>query len=275
MLVDADVQDPHFEADQIISHVLAQPRAYLHAHPEENVSPLKFSKIIELTVLRSSGEPLAYVLGSAFFCGRTFFVDHRALIPRPETEVLTQWADDRMKALPGNGVFADWCTGSGCIAITLLLENPGWRAYAVDSSQRALEVARKNAEALGVSERVEFLRCGRPDEAEETIPLGSLDFIVANPPYIHSNTIRSLEPQVRDHEPREALDGGTDGLEVCRMLLAELPRYMKDGTLFAFETGGEDQVNLLSTDTQKGVTFVENFPDGLGIRRFMVWRKSA
>ncbi len=275
MLADADVQEPHFEADQIVARVMELPRAHLHAHPETIVPPLKFSKIIELAILRSSGEPLGYVLGDALFCGRTFFVDHRVLIPRPETEILTQWADRLAKATPAPGVFADWCTGSGCIAVTLLLDNPGWRAFAVDSSPGALAVARENAERAGVGDRVEFICCARPREAAEKIPAASLDFIVSNPPYIPTNTISSLEPQVRDHEPREALDGGPDGLDVCRLLLEELPYFMKQGAPFAFETGGADQVDLLAGEARGVLAYAESFADGLGIRRFMVWRNAA
>lgn len=275
MLADADVQEPHFEADQIVAHVLALPRAHLHAHPEEFVAPSKFSKIIELTILRSTGEPLAYVLGSALFCGRTFLVDHRTLIPRPETEALTQWADRLSKKIPTPGVFADWCTGSGCIAITLLLDNPGWRAWAVDSSSGALEVAHNNAVLAGVEDRVEFVCCARPREAAEKIPAASLDFIVSNPPYIPTNTIFSLEPQVRDHEPREALDGGPEGLDVCRLLLEELPYFMKKDAPLAFETGGADQVDILAGGAHGALRYDESFSDGLGIRRFVVWRNGA
>lgn len=277
LLSSAGAPDSGFEADQIVSRVLGRPRAYLHAHPEEGVPSPQFSKVMELSGRRASGEPLAYVLGDALFCGRPFFVDGRVLIPRPETEVLTEWADSRIKALPGGGVFADWCTGSGCVAVTLLLENPGWRACAVDSSPGALGVARENARAAGVSERVEFLLCARPREAADAISPRSLDLIVANPPYIPTDTIPALEPQVRGYEPREALDGGPDGLDVCRLLLAELPRYMKPGAPLVLETGGEEQADRLAAAAAAadGCVRGESFADGFGIRRFVVWRRAA
>lgn len=276
-LADSGAPDPHFDADQILSRVLARPRAYLHTHPEDRPSPPQLSRIDELTERRRSGEPLAYVLGDAIFGGRSFFVDGRALIPRPETEVLTEWASARMKQMKtlSGGVFADWCTGSGCIALTLLLENPEWRAFAVDVSRGALDVAKKNAEALGVGDRVRFLLCGQPDEAASAIDPGSLDLIAANPPYIPSDAVAGLEPQVRRYEPREALDGGRDGLGVCRMLLTGLPRYMKPGAPMAFETGGPGQARLLAAEDAGGAAFEGTFADLRGIRRFVVWRKPA
>lgn len=267
--------DPLFEADQILSHVLKKCRASLHAHPEETVTEEVFGKILGLAVRRGAGEPLAYVLGDAIFGGRTFSVDRRVLIPRPETEALLEWADRTAKGLPEPGVFADWCTGSGCIAISLLLDNPGWRGFAVDSSEDALEVARGNALAAGVSDRLTFLRCDQPAGAGGIIPPHSLDMIVANPPYIPSGVIPTLEVQVRGHEPREALDGGPDGLDICRLLLAQTPRFLKNGAALAFETGGEAQVDSLASESPAGMRHADSFTDGLGIRRFIVWKRES
>jgi len=201
-------------------------------------------------------------------------VDRRVLIPRPETEILTGLADEFLKRRPGI-LFADWCTGSGCIAVTLLADNPGCTAYAVDSSADALEVAGRNAGKHSVSDRITFALCSDP-AATDFIALESLDLIVANPPYIPKETMETLEAQVRDHEPREALDGGSGGLDVFRALLSGLPRLMKDGAPLLMETGGGlqiDELKTLAKKITKELSFENVFEDHREIARFMLWRK--
>ena len=270
------VPEEHFEADQMIIGVLGISRTELHAQPDRLVCAGDMNTILELAARRAAGEPLSYILGDALFCGRRFQVTRGTLIPRPETEVMTSYADKYMKQCCGNGfgnTFADWCTGSGCIAITLLLDNPNWCAYAVDSSSDALDAARVNASLHGVEERIKFILCESPRSALSEIEPGSLDFIVTNPPYIPTGEIGSLEPQVRLYEPSEALDGGRDGLTVCRLLLSELGLFMKDGAPLIMETGGESQVRELISETGK-MKFFEKFADQREIYRFMVWHKS-
>jgi len=274
--------DADFEADQIICAVTSSPRASIHAHPEAYVSRENYLSILELARRRLLGEPLAYVLGDAFFCGRRFTAGRGALIPRPETEILTWAADEIMKKTQDGGreSFADWCTGSGCIAITLLLENPCWTCFAVDSSADALLVARENAAAHGVDDRINFILCETPRGSGITPE--SLGFVTTNPPYIPTNDIASLETQVRDYEPQEALDGGPDGLRAYRMLLSGLPRLMKPGASLLLETGGDEQsreVRLLAHDMTEQpasggmIEFIKIFPDHRGIGRFMLWKK--
>ncbi len=276
-LASAGIAQGHFEADQLITHVLGISRAALHAHPNRPVSEGDMKAILALAARRAKGEPLAYILGDALFCGRTFRVTNSTLIPRPETEVMTLRADEYMKRADGSGkggrIFADWCTGSGCIAITLLLDNPGWRAYAADKSEEALGIASENASLHGVADRIKFILCDAPHRALSEIEPLSLGLIVSNPPYIPTADIGLLEEQVRLYEPPEALDGGDDGLGVCRLLLKELPPFMKEGSLLLMETGGESQVKKLSSESYKSINFHENFPDQRDIYRFMVWRK--
>jgi release factor glutamine methyltransferase len=232
----------------------------------------------EFALRRASGEPMAYILGDAIFCGKTFKINGSSLIPRPETEILTETADKFLKSLINGGVFADWCTGSGCIAITLLTDNPDFFAYAVDSSEDALSLARQNAEAHGVRDRIEFLECRDPLDASEFIPPESLDMIVSNPPYIPTSDIRILEAQVKDYEPIEALDGGADGLDVYRLLMPVLPAFMKRGAPLFLETGGECQakdIESLGSTISKNLKYCDIFCDHCGIDRFMQWRKSA
>jgi release factor glutamine methyltransferase len=276
----AGVPRPYFESDAIIGLVLSMPRASLHAHPERLVNAVDVSRAMELSALRAAGTPSAYLLGDAEFCGRRFAVDARVLIPRTETEFLAQRADKFIKNHGREGVFADWCAGSGCIAITLLADNPGWSAYAVDSARDALGVSGANARAHGVERRITFIECSDPLEAGRLIPTASLDMIVSNPPYIPTSEIAELEPQVKDHEPRLALDGGEDGLDLYRLLMRGLPGFMRDGAPVFFETGGPGQIerikNIAEADHEiSGVLkFTESFEDHRGIGRFMVWIKS-
>jgi release factor glutamine methyltransferase len=263
---------PDFEADQIICGVKGVSRAYLHAHPEAEVSPQSFAAIIELTRRRVSGEPLAYILGSSLFCGRPFITTRGVLIPRPETEIMAEIACGAMRRL-GSGserTFADWCTGSGCIAITLALENPGWTGWAVDASEEALQVARENAALHGAGGGVKFLLCGRPSDAVPDIEPRSLDFVVSNPPYVPTDDIASLEAQVAAFEPRMALDGGTDGLDAFRMLLSELPPLMKPGAELLLETGGAGQPDLVCGLAGGSFGLVKKFNDHRGISRFLL-----
>jgi release factor glutamine methyltransferase len=247
-------------------------RAWLHAHPEAAVSEEKQNAIMEMTDRRVSGEPLAYVMGNAIFLERTFITTPEVLIPRPETEILTGIASDLMKraATRGERYFADWCTGSGCIAITLVLENPDWHCWAADKSAEAIEIARRNAAVYGVEDRINFIICDSPSCAKRLIPPRSLDFIVSNPPYIPAGDISSLEDQVAMHEPRMALDGGENGLDIYRLLLSELPAFMKPGAGLLFETGGAEQTDRVARLAEGSFELAGKFEDHREISRFVL-----
>jgi len=274
VLSGSEVILPGLEADRILCFALDLSRASLLTNTDTILSDSDFSKLIDLSVRRASGEPLAYIQNDAIFCGRNFFVDSRVLIPRPETEILTSIADGFLKNFP-HAVFADWCAGSGCISVTLLAQNASSRAYAVDISNDALEVARINAGRYSVDDRLFFLCRADPLEVD-AIPFSSLDMIVANPPYIPCREINSLERQVRDHEPTIALDGGEDGIEVYRLLLRGLPRLMKPGGLLLCETGGEaqaEEILRLAGDVSDELSFDSVFRDHREINRYVLWRK--
>jgi release factor glutamine methyltransferase len=271
-----DIPLPHLEADRIICGALGVSRASLHARPGMEIPPEECAGIIDMGRRRASGEPLAYILGTAIFCGRQFLVDRSVLIPRTETEILTEIAGNYLKTIRG-GVFADWCTGSGCVAIALLEDNPNFEAFAVDSSPDALRVAERNAKFRGVSERIKFIQCREPGLARGAIPPGSLDMIVSNPPYIPTAEIENLELQVRGYEPRVAIDGGADGNRVYRSLLTELPFFMRENSPLLFETGGGGQPEEIKRIAESAVgaklEFRETTSDHRGVFRFMQWRK--
>ncbi len=172
-----------------------------------------------------AGEPLGYVLGEWDFYDLTFALNKHCLIPRPDTEHLAEYA---IKHLPAGAVFADLCTGSGCIAITVLKHRPDLTAWAVDISPDALAVAEENARRYGVDGRLTFL-CADVLQGDPFLPC---DWILSNPPYIPSQVVDGLDPSVKDYEPRIALDGGEDGLDFYRVLLSRyLPRLPRQGRL--------------------------------------------
>lgn len=195
-----------------------------------------------------NGEPFAYVIGEWYFYDETYKVSPDCLIPRPETEHLVEWL---IKNLPQNGTFADLCTGSGCVAISTLAHRKDLTAVAVDISDKALELAKQNALINGVSDRIGFL-CA-------DVLLGSslgnsrFDAIVSNPPYIKTDVIDTLSPQVKC-EPLIALDGGLDGLDFYRVIYSRYKENVKRGGNIICEIGydqGEDLTALFGCQIMK------------------------
>ncbi len=192
----------------------------------------------EVLSRRGRGEPLAYILGSVDFYRESYLVTPDVLIPRSDTELLVEYAVGR---LPKNARFADLCTGSGCIAISILANRPDTHAIALDLSGAALAVARENAERNGVLSRIEFLE----QNVLEPFELPKCDAILSNPPYIASNVVPTLSREV-SYEPKSALDGGEDGLLFYRTMLGYLPRQLREDGFLLFEIGYDQRDALLS-----------------------------
>jgi release factor glutamine methyltransferase len=196
-------------------------------------------------------EPLQYVLGNEFFFGRPFACDARALIPRPETEALVALV---MTCAPlwrrRHPRIAEAGTGTGCIAITLALEMPSARLIATDSDPQALVLARKNARRHRVAHRIRFLQT----DLLTGLSPGSLDAVLSNPPYVNTGEWARLERQIRLHEPRQALDGGADGLDLIRRLTDQTRRVLRRGGVFLLEIGNdqESDVRRILRDTGFG-----------------------
>jgi release factor glutamine methyltransferase len=225
------------EAESLLAHALGCRRLAVYLHGERKLSPAQL-RLLQAQALRlHSDEPLQYVLGEVEFCGRVFACDARALIPRPETELLveaalgfsTVWEKSQPKV-------SDLGTGTGCIAITLALAHPRAQLSAVDISPAALELARENATRQGVADRIAFI------QADLLAPFaaGALDLIVSNPPYVPAAEWGALPRPIRDFEPRNALEAGADGLDVLRRLIAQAADRLAPGGALALEIG-EDQ----------------------------------
>ena len=221
-LREVHIQRPALDAQVLLAHVLGQSRTVLLASLDDQVSAASQREYRELVRRRIHREPVAYLLGTREFWGRTFRVTAAVLIPRPETELLLE----RALAISGpSGVAVDVGTGSGCLALSFALERPRWEVYATDTSADALSVARQNLEVFDTCERVHVL-CG--SLLEPVSP--PIDLVMANLPYVPAGEIPDLEPEVRVWEPRAALDGGSDGLDPIRGLLAQLPaKIVPDG----------------------------------------------
>ena len=219
---------PQLEAEVLLSHVLDTSRTVLSAHPEYVLTPDQLSSYQTLVQHRISNYPLPYLTGRIEFYGLEFEVTPDVLIPRPETETLVDLALARH---PTSVV--DVGTGSGCIAVALAAHLPDAIIYAIDISTAALAVAHRNAERYGVAERVPLL------VGDVLSPRPSpIDLIVSNPPYIPSGECASLPASIRGHEPRLALDGGSDGMAIIQRLLIQAPAVLRNGEPEEGEAGG-------------------------------------
>lgn len=230
-LRDAGVEDARLEAELLLAGILRAPRLELRLAAGRVVGPEDAAVFREAVRRRAGREPLQYILGSAAFRELTLAVDRRVLIPRPETEVLVEavleWARGR------GGLHAlDIGTGSGAIALSLLLEGPFARVVATDPSADALEVARANAGAAGVADRLELRR----GPGWTTVGADErFDVVVSNPPYVAETERAGLQPEVGEWEPGDALFAGARGLDVLRELAAGAAERLRPGGLLALE----------------------------------------
>ncbi len=230
------VREAPLEADLLVGTALGLDRAGLYASLEEPVADSSEQHLERLVLRRARREPLAYILGCREFYGLSFKVGPGVLIPRPETEILVEQAIEAVARRTGNNRvrIADVGTGCGGIAMALAVNLTRSHIYATDTSPNPLATAKVNAQAHGVLERISFLE----GDLLEPLP-GPVDIIVANLPYIPTERIPLLEPEIREFEPVEALDGGADGLDLVRRLLRASPDYLNAGGTVLLEMDPE------------------------------------
>lgn len=240
-----NLDSPRLMSEMILSHVLGCQRLRLYMEPDRPATALELNGLRNLVGRALKHEPVQYLVGEAWFFGLPFTVDKRVLIPRPATQTIVEYVLQHARTATGFGgptgaetLIADVCTGSGCIAISLLSSMKLARAVAVDISEDALAVARLNAIRHGVIDRIELL------QGDLVAPLlahpaagahESLHYIVSNPPYIPDDEWEAVEPNVKDHEPHLALRGGVDGLDFFRRLLETTPPLLKPDGLLLIE----------------------------------------
>jgi release factor glutamine methyltransferase len=222
------------EAELVLTEVLMCDRASLYLDRHRRIPPEACRRLSGILKRRCAGESLYYILGKAEFMGLEFRVTADCLVPRPETELLVETivSAAASSARPAPPHILDIGTGSGCIAITLARSLPQAAVTATDISSAALHVARDNARRLGVQERINFV-CADLFPAESAAPY---DYIVSNPPYIRRDDIDGLSSEVRS-EPRIALDGGPDGLDLYRAIISRAHEYLASGGTLAMEVG--------------------------------------
>lgn len=217
----AGVEEPRLDAEVLLAEAMGCERVMLMAHPEAEVPPAAARLFGEMVRRRLRREPVAYIVGRKGFRGIELEVDRRVLIPRPETELLVEIALERAPA-----TLLDVGTGSGAIALAIADELPSCAVTATDTSAAALAVARANAERLGLADRVRFLEGTLPERGPDGEGEPQFDLVLANLPYVAEPDWRSLQPEVTEWEPREALLAGADGLNAIRSLTADCVRLL-------------------------------------------------
>jgi release factor glutamine methyltransferase len=227
------VESPRLQVELILSHVLAMPRMQIYLSFERELTVAQLDDIRSKVQRRGNREPLQYILGTTSFCGIELSVNSHVLIPRPETELLAERGWKYLSQLSAEAPLAlDFGAGSGCIAIALAKNTPKAQVHALDISADALGVAQANAARNKIA--VQF----HQGDGFAALPVGLRFYlIVSNPPYISSAEIVSLEPEVRDHEPRGALDGGPDGLDFYRRLALQSRDFLEPSGTIMIELG--------------------------------------
>jgi release factor glutamine methyltransferase len=259
-------QEAAFDAEVLARHALGWHRAHLLAHGREPAPEGFAERYDALVARRVSREPVAQILGTREFWGLDFEVTPDVLVPRPETELIVEEALAFARAQTCRTVI-DVGTGSGCIAISIACELPDVRIVAVDASVAALAVARRNAERLGVADRITFKHSDLFEQVSVTA-----DLIVSNPPYMAKANEDALQPEVVHFEPHAALFGGDDGLLVVRRLLADAQAHLAPDGRLIMEFGFGQEADVRTTAEDAGWEVVRGRADLQGIPRTIVLR---
>ena len=242
---------PRLDAEVILADMLRENRTFFITHATGKLSDERCELYFQLIDRRASGEPVQYITKKQEFMGIQLYVDGSVLIPRPDTETLVEHAIDYLKAKKSTMVTTvlDLCCGSGAIAISLAYYLPKIKVTASDISKEALVIAKINAESYSLNKKIKFLEGNlfEPFLKKKV----QFDMIVSNPPYIPTDVIATLQPEVQAHEPRIALDGGKDGLSFYRLIVEKAPTHLKKAGLLLLEIGydqGEALCKLLDQD---------------------------
>ncbi len=253
-LAQKGVDSPRLQTELLLAHVLKVPRLKLYLNFERTLASAELDQLREMIRRRGRREPLQHIIGSTSFCGLEIAVNRHVLVPRPETELLAEsgWrflnerlASAAASAAPSVGLTPpdtsppavtalDFGTGSGCLAVALAVQCPAARIDAIDISSQAIEVARQNAVRCEVGGRIRFFV---GDGFGALSGVVQYDLLAGNPPYVATAEIETLESEVRDHDPRTALDGGADGLDFYRRLALEAGPFLKPNGRLMLEMG--------------------------------------
>lgn len=267
-LAEAGIESARLEAEVLVAEAMGRSREWLFLHPDETLAPEQADRLHSMLSRRLRREPLPYIVGQAEFYGLTLKLTPAATIPRPETEILVEAGAARAGRI-GARLALDVGTGCGAIAVALAKHRPGLRVIAVDTSLEALRLARENCRGQGVADRVALVCCDLL-----TAIRVEADSIVANLPYVRSDEFAALQPEVREFEPRAALDGGADGLEAVQRLSVQLLAHLRTGGFAALEVGTGQARAVAKLLLGAGLSEIETVPDYSGIERVVIgWRK--
>ncbi|MDB6122144.1 MAG: Release factor glutamine methyltransferase [Pedosphaera sp.] len=268
------VESPRLQVELMLAHLLQMKRMSLYLNFERALTPKELDDLREMVRRRGQREPLQHILGSTSFCGLEMAVNSDVLIPRPETEFLAELGWEFLNSQPASPApptALDFGTGSGCLAITLSVKCLIAEVHAIDISPEALGLARLNAARHQVENRIRF----HTGDGFTALPAGlQFNLIITNPPYISSAEIETLEPEVRDHDPRRALDGGPDGLDFYRLLAKEAGKYLKAGgkIMLEFGEGQAESIRILFEQQKWIVEAIK--ADYSGRLRIMIARRT-
>lgn len=245
---------PRLQAEELLSHVLGIPRIELYMQFDRPLVEAELEKMREYIKLRARRMPWQYIVGQVQFLGSTFEIDHHVLIPRLETEILAEMV---VKELPETSVTIwDICCGSGCLGIGIKKKRPDCSVILSDISVNAVEVAKKNSQKNGVNVAIRQGDLCKPFEGEKG------DIVVCNPPYISEKGYATLEAEVRDFEPKEALVGGVEGTEFYHRLSRELPPLLNRGAKVYLEIGagmGSKVKNLFDGPLWRSIDIINDW----------------
>ncbi|HYR22913.1 MAG TPA: peptide chain release factor N(5)-glutamine methyltransferase [Chthoniobacterales bacterium] len=261
-----NVENPRLNAEHLLAHALGRTRMELYLEFERNLSDKELAPLRDLVKRRGQGEPLQHLLGTVEFCGHTFAIDKRAMVPRPETEQLVELLVLEISDHKSEVRVIDVGTGSGVIALSLAKQFPEAEVSAVDISEDALALSRESAARVGLSEGVHFQKSDLLENLSERF-----DLIVANLPYISMQDRHLLSREVL-HDPDVALFGGPAGDELVRRLIEQAPSHLNPGGLLALEIGLDQAEGLSDFLRQKNYHDIESKRDYSGIPRFILAR---
>jgi release factor glutamine methyltransferase len=271
VLTTAGIDSARTDAEWLLASVLGIRRSALYLEADDDLSPGAARQYAQDVRRRAAREPLQRILGWEEFHGLRIRITAAVLVPRPETEMLVDWALTLLPPLttPRHLTIVDLGTGSGCIACALAIRRPDLRVAALDASPAAAAVARANVVDLGLARRVHVFA----GDLLGAVRRGVADMIVSNPPYLPTPLLSTLAPEVVHHEPRCALDGGLDGLEVIRRVVIDgKPRLAQDGLLVLETAGGAQASAVGELMNEAGFRDVLVHNDLAGIARFVAGR---
>lgn len=259
----------------LLSRIIRRDRVWLISHRDDVLDDKNQRDFDEAIQRRSKSEPLQYIIGNQEFWGLEFKVTPDVLIPRPETELIIEAALTLVPVRNKAVRIIDLCTGSGCIAVSLAKELAFAHVIATDASEKALEVARENARAHGVADRIRYLEGDLFEPLKELDIRGQIDIIVSNPPYVRESDLPALQSEVKDYEPLMALVAGPEGTEMAQRIIKHASEYLKKNGALILEMGlGQTGALTRMTEAIGSYCKPEVLKDLAGIERVIVARKA-